>query len=99
MADIALIEKYGTEGITLDELSTLYSMIPSEQAYLLEYDARQVESTAIGVITPDTAARLGWDTERNSPLHDFVASILDDVDNESADGHYMFCGADVVIIR
>lgn len=99
MADIALIEKYGTEGVTLDDMHRLYNMIPTEEAYLCEFDAYVVESTAIGIMTPDCAAGLGFETERNSELHAFVASILDDVDNESEGGTYDYKGYTLSLVR
>lgn len=64
----------------------------SDEAYVVEFTATNVESTAVGVIRPEAASWLGYETDANSPIHVFVEGILDDINNSS--GYYTYRGDD-----
>lgn len=99
MADVALIEKPGVDGVTQAEVANLYSKLDSSEAYLVEFDAHVVESAAFGLITPACAEALGYETGPDSPIAIFVADIMDDMDNETDDGLYDFCGFTISLER
>ena len=101
---IALIEKPGEDGLDKEDLQLLYGLVSgiysngSTQVYPIELSAREHESSAMGFITPKAAETLDFDYE-TSGLHDFVASILDDMEKERKDKHYQFKGIDIYLSR
>lgn len=98
---VALIEKYELEGLSKEDLDVLYGLTSgndSTQVYPIEFEAREHECSAMGFITPETAEMLDYDYE-GSGLHDYVALILDDMNNERKDRHYSFKGIDIYLSR
>lgn len=91
--DVVLIEKYGEDGLSREEVNKLLDMLPEDaKVYPLEMFAREAESSAMGFITPDAADRLDYDTSQYSGFGKFVSGILDDMDKESPDNTYEYKG-------
>ena len=101
---IALIEKYGINGLNKDDIYLLYGLTSdvfnngSQEVFPIELEAREHESVAMGFITPKAAEILDYDYE-SSGLHGFIASILDDMSQETADKTYQFKGIDIYLTR
>lgn len=91
--DAVLIEKYGEDGLSREEVNKLLDMLPEDaKVYPLEMFAREAESSAMGFITPDAADRLDYDTGQHTGFGKFVSGILDDMDKESPDHTYEYNG-------
>ena len=99
---IALIEKYGVDGLNFDDITLLYGLIANpnktEEVFPIELEARKHESSAMGFITPKAAEMIDYDYE-GSGLRDFIANILDDIEKENEDNHYRFKGIDIYLSR
>lgn len=101
---LALLEKPGIDGLNKNDILLLYGLITdtfhngSDEVFPIELEAREHECSAMGFITNEAANLLDYDYE-NSGLHDFIASILDDMNLESKDHHYMFKGIDIYLSR
>lgn len=87
-----------TKGLRRNDVIDLFDMLNNIEAYPIELEARTHECSAMGFITPEAAELLDYDYE-SSGLHDFVALILDDVNNESADCNYEFKGIKIWLSR
>ena len=82
--DIALIEKEGNNGLNINEINFLYTLMTGTndpQVYPIELEAKEHECSAMGFISTNAAEKLDYCYE-TSGLHDFIASILDDMENE-----------------
>lgn len=88
---IALKEKEIMSGLTRNDIIELFDMLNNVEAYPIELEAREHECSAMGFITPEVAELFNYDYEE-SGLHDFIANILDDMENESDDCDYEFKG-------
>ncbi len=88
---IALKQKAGTEGLTRSELTDLYDLLAGGAVFPIELEAYCTECSAMGFISVDAAEMLDYDYEE-SGLHDYIASILDDVNLESENFEYDFKG-------
>lgn len=99
---IALKEKYGTEGLTKDDITLLYGLVSDasgdQEVYPIELEAREHESSAMGFITCFAADRIDYDYE-GSGLRDFIATILDDMEKENKDGYYTFRNINIYLSR
>ena len=101
---LALIEKPGIDGMNWNEIRLLYDLVTggltggTAQVFPVEFEAREHECAAMGFITPEAAELVGYDYE-GSGLHDFIASILDDMEKESPDKKYLFKGIDIYLSR
>lgn len=93
---IMLIEKPEVEGLTKSEVMQMYDQMDADEAYPLEISG--CETSAMGFITKDAAKILDYDYEE-SGLKDFVATILNDMNNESIDGIYKFRGIKIRLFR
>lgn len=93
---ITLVEKYNVDGLTKAEVMEMYDQMDGDEAYPLEISG--CETSAMGFITPEAAEILDYDYE-DSGLNDFVAVILDDMNNESEDGTYEFRGIRIHLSR
>ena len=89
MYGIALREKECTDGLRRHDVIDLFDMLGGVEVYPIELLAKEHECSAMGFITVEAADSLGYDYER-SGLHDFVANILDDMNNETEDCTYEF---------
>ena len=98
---IALLEKYGIDGLNKSDIYLLYGLVTetgSQEVFPIELEAREHESSAMGFITPEAAEMLDYDYE-GSGLRDFIASILDDMENENEECQYKFKGIDIYLSR
>lgn len=101
---LALIEKTGIDGLNWNEIRLLYDLVTggltggTAQVFPVEFEAREHECAAMGFITPKAAELVDYDYE-GSGLHDFIASILDDMEKESPDKKYLFKGIDIYLSR
>lgn len=93
---ITLIEKPNVDGLTKAEVMEMYDQMNGDEAYPLEISG--CETSAMGFITPEAAEILNYDYQE-SGLNDFVAVILDDMNNESEDGTYEFRGIRIHLSR
>lgn len=93
---ITLVEKPNVDGLTKAEVMEMYDQMNGHEAYPLEI--RGCETSAMGFITPEAAEILDYDYQE-SGLNDFVAVILDDMNNESEDGTYEFRGIRIHLSR
>lgn len=93
---ITLVEKPNVDGLTKAEVMEMYDQMNGDEAYPLEISG--CETSAMGFITPEAAEILDYDYE-DSGLNDFVAVILDDMNNESEDGTYEFRGIRIHLSR
>lgn len=94
--EITLVEKSNVDGLTKAEVMEMYDQMKGDEAYPLEI--RGCETSAMGFITPEAAKILDYDYQE-SGLNDFVAVILDDMNNESEDGTYEFRGIRIHLSR
>lgn len=95
---IVLKEKLFTDGLSRDDIFELLNMTGEKEVYPVEFEAREHECSAMGFITVETAHTFDYDYEA-SGLHDFISSILDNVDMESENGVYQFVGVNISIQR
>lgn len=93
---ITLIEKPNVDGLTKTEVMEMYDQMDGDEAYPLEIGGS--ETSVMGFITPEAAEILDYDYQK-SGLNDFVAVILDDINNESEDGTYEFRGIRIHLSR
>lgn len=93
---ITLVEKPNVDGLTKAEVMEMYDQMNGDEAYPLEIS--RCETSAMGFITPEAAEILNYDYQE-SGLNDFVAVILDDMNNESEDGTYEFRGIRIHLSR
>lgn len=86
--DIVLLERE-TSMSTKDLIDLAHFVHENIRCTIIPLDicAHNVESCAIGFISEAAALHLGYEFE---PLESFVINILDDMDNESEDGRYVF---------
>lgn len=91
MYQAVLLQKPLGDGLTRDEIERLLSMLPeNSEVFPLEIEAHHQECTAMGFITTESAdISLDYDYD-GSGFNDFVANILDDMENEREDCTYNF---------
>lgn len=94
---IVLREKPFPYGLTKQDVAELYDMLDGEEAFPLELEPDYAESSAMGFITPEAAEALEY--EYQTGLREFVANILDDMENESEDGTYEYKGIRIHLSR
>lgn len=85
--DVVLCERPIDVGLTLDDIKGMYPLLSSWDAFPVEFEAKKQECYAIGFITPDAAEELDYVYDE---LGDFVAKILDDMNNEKGSHEYFF---------
>lgn len=95
---IVLKEKEFTDGLTRKDILDLFDMLNNTEAYPIELEAKEHECSAMGFITPEVAELFDYDYE-TSGLHDFIALILDNVNNESENYEYEFKGVAIWLSR
>lgn len=97
---IVLREKEFTNGLTKNDVTDIFDMLNDIEAYPIELEARKHECSAMGFITIEAAELLDYDYEESGlGLHDFIANILDDMENESDDCEYEFKGIKIWLSR
>ncbi len=88
--DIALIEKFGSDGLSLAEIVNLFDMLKDAECYPIEILNPEGESSAMGFISVKAGEKLGFEYDIKSDLGKFVGSILADVNKENEDCMYAF---------
>ena len=86
---LVLHEKQTCDGMTRTEAIDLIDMLDDHEFLPIEIEAKSQESIAVGFITMAFADKLNFDYA-GSGLNDFIANILDDMDNEHDDCIYTF---------
>lgn len=101
--DVVLCEKPGEAGLQLNEVLEMFKALrgcgQAVEAYPIELQATEVESSAMGFITTYAADKLEYIYGDGSGLHSFIASILNDMRNEQQNGEYTYNGLRIKIIR
>lgn len=95
---IVLREKEILDGLTRSDVLDLFDMLDCQEGYPIELEARSHECSAMGFISTEAANLFDYDYELTG-LHDFVAAILDDMNNESATCEYEFRGVKIWLSR
>ena len=95
--DIVLLERPFGTGITKDETISLFERLCEDEAYPVEICAKQHESSAMGFIGAQAADKIEYDYSEE--VYDFVASILDDMENESETCEYECNGLNIWLSR
>ena len=95
---IVLKEKEFFNGLNRNDVIDLFDMLNNIEAYPIELEAIEHECSAMGFITPEASDKLNYDYE-SSGLHDFIAAILDDMNNESDNCEYEFKGIRIWLSR
>lgn len=97
--DIVLKEKEGIRGLTKAEVAIMFESLPEfTEAYPVEfYNADGSESSAMGFITAEAAAKLDYETEQNSPIAEYIGNILADTKQENEFGEYEFEGLKIYL--
>lgn len=95
-ADIALKEVFGEEGLDRHDMESLMLALADKRFEPIAIDAKEHECSAMGLISTRSAIALEFDYD---DLKDFVSSILDDMNRESNDGLYEFCGLKLLMRR
>ena len=96
--DVVLLEKEFTSGLNIHEVISLMNKINCGEVYPVEFESKYHESSAMGFISPKAAEQLDYDYDACG-LHDFIALILDDMNNESANNEYSFKGISIYLSR
>ncbi len=92
-----LYEKPFDEGLTADEIMSMIQEMGSRDVLLAEFPAKTHECSAMGFIDMEYEATLN--DEEKEALGDYIAWILDDMNNENANGLYAFGGATIKLTR
>lgn len=95
---LVLHEKPVDEGMIRSEAIDLIDMLSEGEFLPIEIEAKGHESVAIGFITLDFADKLNFDYE-GSGLNQFIANILDDMNNEREDCTYDFAEEKIWLTR
>jgi hypothetical protein len=96
---LVLHEKPVDEGLTRAEAWDMIDMLSESNEFLpIEIEAKAHESVAMGFIARNFADELDFDYEK-SGLNDFVANILDDMNNENENCIYEFRGKHIWLTR
>ena len=98
MYGLVLREKYGNDGIARNDVIDLFDMLDENEAYPIELSAYAQESSAMGFITSKAANLIDYDYE-GSGLHNYIASILDNMENENETFEYEFKGIKIWLSR
>lgn len=78
---LVLLEKPGGEGLTFSEIQMLYDMLDKKEVIPVEISG--CSSEALGFIDPKAFYdELDWYSDYQSNLHDYIKSILDDMELE-----------------
>lgn len=94
--DVVLIEKYGIEGLTLEDVTTIYAKLNQSEAYPMEIPNHIGESSAMGFITAKASEKIDYIHDN---LYQFVGQILGDMELESEDNTYEHQGLSIYLTR
>lgn len=94
---VVLKEKEFCDGLTVNDVNELFNLLDDSKAYPIEIYAKKHECSAMGFISVKGAETIGYDyttdgilNARGEELHNFVANILDDMDNETDNHEYNY---------
>lgn len=103
---VVLKEKEFCDGLTINDVTELFNLLDDSKAYPIEIFANEHECSAMGFISINGADTIGYDyTATNvvnsygKELHNFIANILDDMDNETENHEYDFSGIKIYMSR
>ena len=96
--DLVLKEKEFITGLEKNEVMELFELLPDAEIYPIELQAKEHECSAMGFITREAAKIMDYDYT-TSGLYDFIANILDNMNNESQSCEYEFCGIRIYMSR
>lgn len=96
LCSVVLKEKQACDGLTRSEAIDLIDMLDGDEFLPIEIEAKEHESSAMGFITVAFSDEMDFN---HDGLSEFVASILDDMDKESEDCRYEFCGHQIWLTR
>lgn len=91
-----LIEKPGECGLDAVDIARMMQELGETEVYPVDFPAAQHECSAIGFISTEFAEALGYGYQE---LARYIAGILDDMDQETEDGCYLFHGFTVILAR
>lgn len=95
--EIALFKRYCDSGLTKPDIIFLVNKLGDNKEVLpIEFYSKENEYVAVGFITVDAAWKLDYDYEK-SGLLGYISSILEDMDNEHIDNHYIFNDIDIFL--
>ena len=95
---LVLKEKESLCGLSKVEVIDLYDMLVGLEAFPIEIEAKTHECSAMGFIDTAYADMIDFDYA-GSGLIDFIASILDDMNNENESCEYSFKGIPIYLSR
>jgi hypothetical protein len=90
--DVALIEKPGELGLTMDDVVRLMGMLLDTEVYPIEIGNPDGNSSAMGFIGRDAANDIDFDYEA-SGLKSGIEEILGDMNKENELGEYKLTNA------
>ena len=96
--DIVFLEKEGDSGLEKQEITKLINNIKDAEIYPIEILSTIVESSAQGFITRDAANALDFDYVE-SGLKKFICEIMENMDNESPNGEYVYKNLKIFLSR
>lgn len=96
--DISLTERPFDGSLEYEDVDRMMRELRHGRFQLIVIDAKDHESTAMGVATTEAIDKLGQDPQ-DEGLCDFIAAILDDMDLENRDGTYRYRGLDIHLTR
>lgn len=91
-----LIEKPGECGLDAVDIAKMMQELGETEVYPVDFPAAQHKCSAMGFITAECAKALGYDY---GELAQYIAGILDGMDQESEDGFYPFHGFTIMLSR
>ena len=94
--DVVLLERPGTRGLYKNDTMSLYDFLKEPEAYPIEIENKDGDSSAMGFITPSGAEKIDYDY---TGLRDFVGNILADIELEAENHCYLFDGIEIYLVR
>lgn len=95
---IVLKEKEFIRGLEKNDVIDLFDKLNESEAFPIELEAKMHECSAMGFITLTAAETFDYDY-KTSGLHDFISTILDNMNNETEDCEYEFKGIKIWLSR
>ena len=92
-----LFEKPVDEGLTGEEILCMIREMGTKDVLLVEFPAKAHECSAMGFIDMEYVSSLS--EEDHEALGDYIAWILDDMNNEHETGLYTYRGATIKLTR
>lgn len=96
---LVLHEKTVDSGLTRNEAIDLIDMLNCDEFYPIQIEATLVESVAMGFVSRMWFDSLDLGSGEDNQLDEFVANIMNDMNNESEDCIYEFKGRKIWLSR